>query len=266
MSSQGVTGILAGADSILGSLGPFTRSKRDLDLILLSYSSFCPWKQDPSLSRFKFEAFPPTPHLTIGILEDPSLLKPSDAVTTVLDTVIERIGNHASITLLPFRGFEHDKVWPILQPLYFEGCEGTVEAVIKEGNEPLHSLTKWILSTGSRENLSNSELQALKAARNRYRKDYSDYWNSTGVDVVLSAVYQDTAPPPNTSTYWMYTAIWNLLDYPAVSFPASALVGVAHSSSADSPTMPVGLQLIAKRWMDNELLAALDSVVGILQS
>lgn len=163
-------------------------------------------------------------------------------------------------------GFEHDKVWPILQPLYFEACEGTVEAVIDEGKEVVHPLTKWILRAGSRENLTNSELQALKTARNRYRKNYSHYWNSTGVDVVLSAVYQDTAPPPDTSTYWMYTAIWNLLDYPAISFPASMLQGVNHSSSADSLAMPVGLQLIAKRWMDNELLAALGSVVEILQS
>lgn len=222
--------------------------------------------QDASLSRFRFETFQPTPNLTIGLLEDPTLLKPSDAVTAVLKLVSERLANHASIKLVPFRGFEHNKVWPLLQPLYFEGCESTVEAVISEGKETLHPLTKWILRTGSRESLTNSELQALKASRNRYRKDYSDYWNSTGVDVVLSPVHQDTAPPPGTSTYWMYTAVWNLLDYPAVSFPASTLLGLEHCPPADPPTMPVGLQLIAKRWMDNELLAALDSVVGILQS
>lgn len=55
-------------------------------------------------------------------------------------------------------------------------------------------------------------------------------WNETAtgkgqnygmVDVILCPVGPGVAPKHNTAKYWGYTALWNLLDYPAVVFPVS---------------------------------------------
>lgn len=39
------------------------------------------------------------------------------------------------------------------------------------------------------------------------------------VDAILCPVGPGVAPRHNTAKYWPYTSQWNLLDYPAVSFP-----------------------------------------------
>jgi amidase len=40
-----------------------------------------------------------------------------------------------------------------------------------------------------------------------------------GVDFILCPAYPGVAPEVGTPTYWLYTAIWNLLDQPAIIFP-----------------------------------------------
>ena len=41
------------------------------------------------------------------------------------------------------------------------------------------------------------------------------------MDVILCPAAPTPAPPHNTSRYWGYASIWNLLDYPAVVFPVT---------------------------------------------
>lgn len=38
-----------------------------------------------------------------------------------------------------------------------------------------------------------------------------------GVDFILCPAYIGVAPPLATADYWLYTAIWNILDQPAVA-------------------------------------------------
>jgi hypothetical protein len=40
-----------------------------------------------------------------------------------------------------------------------------------------------------------------------------------GVDVLLCPAYVGVAPELASGQYWLYTAIWNILDQPAVTFP-----------------------------------------------
>lgn len=270
ISTYGVTGILSGADSIVGSLGPFTRSKRDLDLVLSAYSSASPWDEDPDLVIYNFETIRPfaSRPLRIGILANDGTVAPSDRVAQVFAGVVSKLSNSSQVEIKPFQPFDHGKAWTILQSLYFEGCERRVKEVIESSGEPLLPLTEWILEFGlhSKKEPSSSMLahQKAKTARDQYRKAYSAHWNSMGVDIVLSPVGPDTALAHGTSKYWNYTAVWNLLDYPALSFPASTLLDRNLSkdtqTTEDASSMPVGLQIIGKRWRDNEVLAALSLV------
>lgn len=89
------------------------------------------------------------------------------------------------------------------------------------------------------------------------------------MDVVLSVVGPGQAQAHGTSKYWTYTAVWNLLDYPALSFPASSHVeanGTTNTADSRKPGLPIGLQLIAKRWQDNKLLAALSVIEDVLRA
>lgn len=99
---------------------------------------------------------------------------------------------------------------------------------------------------------------------------------SRGVDFILSPAYVGPAAVLGESEYWNYTAIWNLLDQPAVAFPSGLVVDpvldTVDSSyeprdSVDAREWrkygperyegaPVGLQLTGRHFKDEETLAA----------
>lgn len=60
----------------------------------------------------------------------------------------------------------------------------------------------------------------LNYQRDIYRDEYHALMKSRGVDFILCPAYVGVAPVLGESHYWNYTAIWNILDQPAVVFPS----------------------------------------------
>lgn len=97
-----------------------------------------------------------------------------------------------------------------------------------------------------------------------------------GVDFVLAPTYPGVAAVLGEPQYWTYTAVWNILDQPAVIFPSGLRVdpgldGAEEKYKARSEVderewrryrperyegAPVALQLVGKRYRDEETLAA----------
>lgn len=107
---------------------------------------------------------------------------------------------------------------------------------------------------------------------------------SRGVDFILSPVYPGPAAVFGESEYWNYSAIWNILDQPAVSFPSGVVVnpgidpvetGYRARNEIDEREWrkyaperyvdaPIGLQLAGKRFRDEETLAAASLVSDVI--
>ncbi len=87
------------------------------------------------------------------------------------------------------------------------------------------------------------------------------------------------APVHGTSRYWGYTSLWNLLDYPAITFPVTRVdrekdgqaPGYIPKNDSDrwcydsydvqkQKDAPVSLQLVARRSKDAELLQAAEKI------
>jgi Asp-tRNA(Asn)/Glu-tRNA(Gln) amidotransferase A subunit family amidase len=125
----------------------------------------------------------------------------------------------------------------------------------------------------------------LKAQRNAYRQEYNDHWLLTGaedghpVDAIICPVGPGAASPHETSKYWCYTSQWNLLEYPAVSFPVTTVdqaldakdLGYTPRNDQDKfnyklyepgryEGAPVGLQLVTRKFEDEKCLAILKEV------
>ncbi|KAI9870327.1 MAG: hypothetical protein M1823_008776, partial [Watsoniomyces obsoletus] len=103
------------------------------------------------------------------------------------------------------------------------------------------------------------------------------------VDFVLCPVFVGPAAAHDTAIYWNYTALWNFVDYPGVIVPTGISVGAGEKGKGykegyvpltkecedvrrmwdayDYVGAPICLQVVARRYHDNELFAA----VGELQ-
>lgn len=156
--------------------------------------------------------------------------------------------------------------------------------VINASQEPLRPLSHWILNENP--HVKKHDMASLWKAcmeREAYRGKYAELWNETAkeggepVDVILCPAGPGAAPKLNTARYWGYTAIWNLLDYPAAVFPVADAISVEKDKAVawkDTPAAPwqeygaegyrnapLCLQLVARRYEDEKLLAAMELVM-----
>lgn len=225
--------------------------------------------------------------MRVGIISTDNFLNPLPPVRLVLEEVTKKLSASPRIQIRPFTPLDHERAWQIISANYFEDGGAKIKEICAEGGEELRPLTAWMIDECKKnEQTIHSTHQGRKAARDGFQALYSAHWNATGVDVVIAPVTPSVAPPPDTSRYWPYTAVWNLLDYPAISFPASDMVGGYSQDLRDisyvptnpaeeyafknyDPTvaqsMPVGLQVVAKKWCDSECLAAAKIIERVLR-
>ncbi|KAJ4184750.1 hypothetical protein NW767_013046 [Fusarium falciforme] len=286
ISGEGVMIPTSGCDSIVGTLGPFARSLRDLELFCNAYSSSSPWIEDiflvPSdiLSPAIGRQLDPSASLRVGILLDDGVVSPLPPIRRVLDKVRSRLKCKASVQVKAFTPWDHAKAWRIVASNYFEDASADIRKTCHAGSEPLEHFTEWILNECEiSASQAGSTLQTRRATRDAFRRLYAAHWRRADVDVIVSPVTPSTAPPLGTSRYWGYSAIWNLLQYTAVAIPAAALVGEGNGaqdlakevyepkneteaqiyrqySAATSEGMPVGIQVVAPRLHESLVMAA----------
>jgi amidase len=291
ISGQGVVNSLSGVDSILGTLGPFARSLRDLVLFSKVYTEAEPWTSDVSIIPYPIG----TPltraagrPLRVGIMTDDGVISPLPPVRSIVQDVWGKLRASSLVRVTEFNPLHHDQAWSIITANYFEGGATKIRQLCEDGSEPVLPLTDWILSTAGANEAALAETpQERRAARDAFRKIYSDHWNASDVDVVMAPVTPSVAPPLGTSRSWTYTSIWNLLDYPAIAFPASKMIGgqstdlkgqsylpkteleafyYEHYDAEVAQKLPVGLQLVSKRLTENELFGAMEVIESVLKT
>jgi hypothetical protein len=105
-----------------------------------------------------------------------------------------------------------------------------VQDLIKQGGEPeVESVKRTGLA-----NIPGATLQdyfELNAARSQAKTAFQQFWLQNRIDALLYPAGATTATPLDEWKCITYTALWNLLDYPALIIPTGK---VCESDSADS--------------------------------
>ena len=131
---------------------------------------------------------------------------------------------------------------------------------------------------------SIAEVTSLRVQRDEYRWQFARDWTKQDVDLVLCPMFFGPAPAHDTSLYWNYTALWNILDFPGVVFPTPIKAGKKGSeaytselsfgekdahvremwNTHDYEGAPIALQLVARKHYDDSLFGALTILQGPL--
>lgn len=137
----------------------------------------------------------------------------------------------------------------------------------------------------------------MATRRDAFRAEYLAHFASADVDVILCPPTPGPAPRLETSKYWNYTSLFNLLDYPGAVFPTGLTVDdsdmpdpaykftgesdklvweacgclpekdawlMADDSPGSFEVAPLSYQLVGQRWEDEKLMEALEVVSGIV--
>lgn len=227
-----------GADPVATVIGPLSTSLEGLGLFMHTVLAAEPWLHEPALLPIPWNTsyhVPPHQPLKIGIMWDDGVVQPHPPITRALRAVVARLTTDSDITVVDWKPHLHDEAWAIISSLYFTDGGAEDAATMAESGEPWRPLTKWIIKENPCvKRLKMQELWYWLEEREAYRIEYAEVWNATAtakdeatgklsgmVDAILCPVGPGVASRHNTAKYWAYTSQWNLLDYPAVSFPVS---------------------------------------------
>ena len=236
--TDGWSSTAPGADPITTVIGPLSTSLEGIKLFMKTIIDTKPWLVEPELIPLPWNSsiqISPHQQLKIGILWHDNVVKPHPPITNALHSVVSKLKLVPNISVVDWKPHLHDEAWAIIASLYFpDGGAEDLEVMAASG-EPLRPLTEHIIKENPCvKKLSMQELWYWQEEREAYRKEYAKVWNDTAtskndetgelegvVDVILSPVGPGVASRHNTAKYWGYTSQWNLLDYPALTFPVS---------------------------------------------
>ncbi|KEF54134.1 uncharacterized protein A1O9_09929 [Exophiala aquamarina CBS 119918] len=275
-----------GQESIRCVISPLANSAADLNLVQKAILDQEPWDEETSLCPLPWKKIEPyTPgQITVGLMWDDGMVHPHPPISRGLKYAKSKL-EAAGVKVVEFEAFEHARGWDILTQLYFPDAAKTQKDLLAEAAEPILPLTEWAFSVAKPEPISVTENWDLNARREAYREDYHRIMKERGIDFILCPAATGVAAELNVGKYWPYTAIWNILDQPAVAFPtglkADPSIDLVETEYKPRPghderefkrytpglyvNAPIALQVVGKHFRDEEVVAAAELISEIVQ-
>ncbi|KAK5482945.1 hypothetical protein LTR43_010003 [Exophiala xenobiotica] len=169
-----------------------------------------------------------------------------------------------------------------------DGAQSTREQIKASGEPPVPRLKDWYYGQAPQP-LPLPDYLALLESQEEFQTEYQTYWKSTSsltvsklpVDGVIMPVCANAACLENTLSYFGYSAIVNLLDFTAVTFPVgltdkdmdpklgSLFAPVSQEDEATHQSYdpkafhgaPVGLQLMCRRTEEETALKLVEMIL-----
>ncbi|KAG5756774.1 hypothetical protein H9Q70_000660 [Fusarium xylarioides] len=211
------------------------------------------------------------------------LVRPHPPVLRALRHAVEKLKT-AGITVVDFEPYNHQEGMDIVSKLYFPECAVTQKELLEKGGEPIAPLSDYIFNFSPPRPLTIQENWAFNVKRDAFREQYHKIMKDRGVDFILCPAYVGPAAKLGDGHYIPYTAIWNLLDQPAVTFPTGLKVEPTDTPYSDfnprsaeeereyNKYSPVeyaeallALQIVGKHFRDEDTVAAVELVSKIVQ-
>lgn len=282
----------AGQESVPAVQGPMTRSVDDIDLWMDVYiNEGKPWELDCNTLPMPWRkvAAPKPESLTIAVMYDDGLVKPTPPIQRGLKETVEKL-KAAGVKIVEFKPIETKLAYETVHKMYT--CDGNYlqGKLLADSGEPVTKLTQWSLNYGKGATaLPVYENRQLNSTRDRLKQVYTDYLNENKIDFILSPVYNNVAPKSEEVYNWSYTSLFNLLDLPTLAFQTGLFqdpkvdkwdathAGYQYRSDLEKLELegynpddfvgaPIGLQLSGRRYFDEEVVAAGKTIVDVIKA
>lgn len=270
--------------NVLVANGPMCTSLRDMDLLVRAVLGERPWLHDPRLVPIPWTgldgvAAAGKKKLKIGVMMNDGDVQPQPPVTRALEWAGEQLQRSGEFELKPFAPYRAAEAIRNIRKAYYPDGANPLKEGLARAKEPMEPLTRWIIKDAEGPEMTATQVMELRVARDAFRSGFADHWTGQDVDVVLCPVFVGPACAHDTALYWNYTAFWNYVDCPGVVFPTPVKAlkkgeedyaeGVKEPLSeackhvrqfwaeGDFVGAPINLQVVARKYHDNKLFAAL---------
>lgn len=265
------------------STGPMCRSIRDMDLFMGCVLSAKPFLSDPNVIPLPWTGLATSfnRRLKVGIISNDGFIEPQPPVKRAVSwakTILSDSKYADLIEIKDFKVFGAEEAWSQVRRLYWPDAAQLTKNGIVSAGEPIHPLTEWISQDAKPFGMQTAlDMTVSHKQRDDFRLAFARSWSDQDVDVIIGPSFVGPACAHDTALYWTYTSLYNLVDYPGAVIPTPIRAesgerydeGYAPLSEAcsrvremwdegDFTDAPVNLQVVARRYHDNELFGALN--------
>ncbi|KAL4914829.1 amidase signature domain-containing protein [Aspergillus aurantiobrunneus] len=273
---------LAGQEAVNSVNGPLATTLEEVVLWASTVVGQQPWLRDPKCLPIPWRPVEPKKSLKIGVLWHDGLVTPTPPVARALAESAEKLktAGHEIVTWAPT---EHKDLLTTLARMFVADGGKSVRKLLEPTGEPFRpEMAMYQTAT----ELGVYEMWQIHLSRNALCKSYLDRWNESGIDAVLCPTSPYSTVEHGKFAYVGYTGVFNVLDYPAVSFPCGVKTDksidtayVNHQALSDIDAqvqkdysaetvhgMPVNLQLVGRRLEDESALAMTETILKALMT
>ena len=267
-------------------VGPMANSLQALEICTKLLLSSQPWLVDPSVVELPWKNCDLPSNLVFGVMLNDGIVHPQPPIEQALTQVIDALerDGHEVLSFSPPSHFQALTLWLEIMTQ----CAGEqIHELIEKAGEPLIEEVAAIFGSkkGERSAISVAEAHEQAMELKAYRMEYERAWNETAQQSRCGRA-MDGILLPNTGvvcwrrggvTYQGYTPPANVLHFPSISMPlakaepvpqthrqnflSSIDEDVYHAYDPDmSRGMPVGIQLMGRRFQEEKLLVMAQAV------
>lgn len=218
--------------TIISVAGPFARDIENLEIYMQALEKAEPWTIDPQCVpvpwRRELATVPAGKKLRIGYVVDDGMVKCQPPIERTMRETIEKLKKEGH-ELFEWDTSSHAfgyQIW--LKAILADGGAGCAK-LCAAGSQPL---IQGMLVGTSDDLMTPSELHELNHLKQEFQRSYLARWNDMEADALILPVTPWVGYTPKT---WVkssqnvgYTALYNLLNYAAVTVP----VGVVEAGEA----------------------------------
>jgi amidase len=276
--------------NVLCSTGPMCRTLRDMNLFMTTILSAKPYILDPKVIPLSWTGLSTEikKPLKIGIISNDGFIDPQPPIKRAIAWAQDRLSDPKFADVFqikPFKPYNAKEAWSLVRRMYWPGGGKYARDDIASTGEPLLPLTKWIMKEAEPHGMLDAEqVNELRAQRDAFRYKFAEHWQEQDVDIVIGPAYVGPACAHETAFYWTYTSLYNLVDYPGVVVPTPLRAEAGEQYDKDYTPLseeckhvkelweassfenaPIDLQIVGRRYHDNELFGALEALKDVLQ-
>ncbi|KAE8339324.1 hypothetical protein BDV24DRAFT_165496 [Aspergillus arachidicola] len=215
-----------GQEHVPSSIGPMARDLASIVYVSRSIADAKPWELDPKCtplpwSEDTFQEIQNRP-IVVGLILDDGVVRihpPIERALRELSAKIQAKGHEVVI----WDASDHFEYIQLMDQYYTVDGGEDIRRDIAVAGEPFIPHVEALVNRSKA--ISVYEYWQLNKQKVALQKRYLDKWNAIlspsgrPVDILLAPTTPHPAVPHRSLRWVGYTKIWNLLDYPAVTFP-----------------------------------------------
>ncbi|KAF9777109.1 hypothetical protein IL306_004621 [Fusarium sp. DS 682] len=211
-----------GQSLIQVSFGPICHSVQDMELLARVVNAHPHNKYDVTCTPVSWRNVDPVGRkLKIGVMKWDGVVMPHPPI---------------------LRALEHTR--RILFDIYYQGGADAAIAALEASGEPMIPAFADLLKVFNVRKLSAVEILLLSGKVREYKEQFLSAWDKTGINGrPMDALICPSAPgvgyPHDFNTYWGYTSLFNLIDYPAAIVPMPGLKVSREHDTVDGEYIPL---------------------------